>query len=109
MGRNREFLGAAKQSAVTGQADDYLMLADAYLVLHNETERVAELKKALELDPKLSARIHRELGANADRRQLQDEAEKEYQLAIDADPNNSQYYSDLALVVVKRRTQGDRM
>jgi len=109
MGRNREFLEAAKKAAFTGLADDDLRIADAYLLLHIETERTTVLKKALELDPRLAPRIHRELGAYADRRQLQDEAEREYQLAIDLDPNNSQYYADLARVLIRRRTQGDRM
>jgi tetratricopeptide (TPR) repeat protein len=109
LGRYKDYLVYARKAAFTHTANDYLQISNAYLLLNDHPNRIAYLKRALAADPGLAGRVHRELGALAERGNRLDEAEREYEAAIAADPDNPWYYRSLARVFLARRNSGGRL
>jgi predicted Zn-dependent protease len=63
----------------------------------------------MEKEPKLAPLAHYTIAQTMLKRGLRDEAEKELELAIAADPQNAEYHAQLGSVYFERRLNGDRL
>jgi tetratricopeptide (TPR) repeat protein len=104
-----EYLAFVEKECRSGGVDDEMRIADAYGELSDNARRVEHLKKALAAGPQLAGHIHHELGSAAANAGRRDEAEREMQLAIQAEPNNAHHHHSLALVLMQRRSVGGRL
>lgn len=107
--RKQEYLNFVLKAAFPQPSDQAIRVADAYGEVHEFDKRKEYLHRSLQLDPSLDGHVHHELGKIAENAGLRDEAEREYQQAVAAQPKEKEYHRSLSKIYLDRRDMGDRL
>jgi tetratricopeptide (TPR) repeat protein len=107
--RMDRYLALMKGASSGGTARDDLRLAAAYLEADLLDKQVELLRRALGKEPRLAPIIHYTIAQTLLKRGLRDEAEKELELAVQGEPTNADYRTQLGSVYYERRASGDRL
>lgn len=104
-----EYLEAMRKAHPGDSAQDCMDLADAYQKADLLDKQVEYLRKALARDPRRGAEVHSLIADTLARRGLPDQAEREMELAVAADPSNPENHTQLGNLYLQRRSSGDRL
>jgi len=109
MNRLKEHVEMTRRATRAGTAEDHILMADAYGAALDYENRKVELKRALAKDPSVAGHVHHQLGTICEAGGLRDEAEREYEAAVAAAPDNPTYYRELADLYMERRSLDGRL
>lgn len=107
--RLKDYVDSTRKAVKGDSAGDCIKLAEAYEKSDLLAREVEYLKRALRKDPNTAALVHTSIADTLTKRQLPDEAEREMELAVAANPSDPEGHMELGNLYFQRRSTGDRL